>query len=629
MVVSASVQAVKMVSVGLAEELKPAKEVPTGAPGDCQVQWPSLVELQPPEHKSSCNGQADEIKAGNLQTGSAGQENGARPIAKPAAADAPAAFKPEGEKKSDGGEQVPVDQDIGFEAMAGLAKVIYGTDSLLRKYGDIMPDQACKFMLDCRTSFQPLLDAAVQTCDAVMLERLEKNHFKYFQTFSDPDTGLTLDRSNSASPSSIAGIGFSLSAHLAAAERGWISRDESIDYTLKVLRTLSQAPQGETETGTSGYKGFFYHFINPKDATRAVNSELSTVDTALLMAGVVSTAVYFDKSDKREQEIRELSKTLYEQVDWNWAMRGKEHMSMGWYPDKGFIDHDWRGYNEGMLLMVLGLASPTHPISAKSWQAYTDTYDFQKSGGKPYAAFGPLFGHQYSHAWIDFRNIKDDVNRKHGFDYFENSQRAVQAQHDYALRNPLGWFRFDALNWGLTASDGPGLLTKDVFGKSVTFHGYRARGAPGDFDDGTIAPTAVASSLPFAPDLVLPTLRHWTFSRPELWSKQGFKDAYNPSFDLTKPSGWIASDTLAIDQGPIVMMLENHRSGFFWSLASKNKILSEGLSKAGFSGGWLQNSLNSGTRATAAIFSVPGKGAPFIPPKSIVPMPGPVLCRPR
>jgi len=440
-----------------------------------------------------------------------------------------------------------------------------------------------------RTSAQPTVDAPLDPCDSAMLEKLEKAHFNYFVAFSDPNTGLTLDRS-STSPSSVAGVGFSLSVHLAAAERGWITRDESADYTLKVLRTLWNAPQGDAQSGTSGYKGFFYHFINPKDATRARDCELSTVDTALLMAGVLSSAVYFDGNDMKAQEIRGLSKKLYERVDWNWAMCGKEHMSMGWYPDKGFIEHTWRGYNEAMLLLVLGLASPTHPIPPQSWKAFTSSYDFQTSNGKPYVAFGPLFGHQFSHAWIDFRNIKDEVNRKHGFDYFENSQRAVRAQYDYALQNPLHWFRSDSMNWGLTACDGPGLVTKAVLGRTVSFDGYRARGAPSDFDDGTIAPTAVASSLPFEPDLVMRTLRHWTFDRPELWSEHGFKDAYNPSFDVTKPSGWVASDTLAIDQGPIVMMIENHRSGFFWSLARRNKVLKEGLARAGFSGGWLPKS---------------------------------------
>lgn len=197
-----------------------------------------------------------------------------------------------------------------------------------------------------------------------------------------------------------------------------------------------------------------------------------------------------------------------------------------------------------------------------------------------------MFGHQYSHAWIDFRGIKDHVTQKLGFDYFENSRRAVIAQHEYAVRNPLRWLGYNELDWGITASDGPGLITKLVNGKPFEFHGYRARG-PGEFDDGTLAPTAVAASVPFAPDLTLRTLSHWLIKRPEIWSNLGFKDAFNKSFDPGKPSGWVASDTLAIDQGPIVMMLENHRSGLFWNLMRRNKAISTGLQRAGFTGGWI------------------------------------------
>ncbi len=443
-----------------------------------------------------------------------------------------------------------------------------------------------KFMLSCRSSFHALYEVSAKACQEVLLEHLEKAHFDYFVEFSDPKTGLTRDRSTENSSCSIAGVGFSLSAHLAAAERGWISREAAADYTLKVLKTLWDAPQGETATGASGYKGFFYHFIDPKTSLRAGSAELSTVDTALLMAGVLSTAEYFKGDTEKENEIRSLATKLYERVDWKWAMRGNDHMSMGWDPEAGFIDHEWKGYNEAMLLMVLAMASPTHPISPKSWKAYSDSYKVEHVKGQPYIGFGPMFGHQYSHAWIDFAGIRDDTNRKMGFDYFENSRRAVQAQVDYAARNPNGWKGYDSLNWGITASDGPGLVKKFYQDKPIQFHGYTARG-PGGFDDGTLAPTAVAASIPFAPELTIPTLALWRFTKPEIWSPYGFKDAFNPSFDTTKPSGWVAPDTLAIDQGPVVMMIENQRSGLYWKLMKNSKPISDGLRKAGFQGGWL------------------------------------------
>jgi hypothetical protein len=404
---------------------------------------------------------------------------------------------------------------------------------------------------------------------------------------------LTKDRSTENSPCSIAGVGFSLSSHLAAAERGWTTREKAADYTLKVLRTLWNSPQGAGKEGVAGHKGFFYHFLDPKKGTRTGDSELSTVDTALLMAGVLSSAEYFHGDTEKEKEIRSLAKQLYERVDWNWAMRGEKHMSMGWYPDTGFIDHSWKGYNEAMILMVLAMASPTHPIPAKSWKAYTKSYEVAEIKGQPYINFGPMFGHQYSHAWIDFKGIRDKATGKLGIDYFENSRRAVQAQVEYASDNPMAWRGYSKLNWGVTASDGPGLELREYAGKKVQFHAYRARG-PGEFDDGTLAPTAVAASLPFAPELTLPTLAYWSVSRPELWSAHGFKDAFNPSFNTTKPSGWVASDTLAIDQGPIVMMIENYRSGLFWKLMKNSKPISDGLKKAGFSGGWLKTTNGPG-----------------------------------
>lgn len=422
-----------------------------------------------------------------------------------------------------------------------------------------------------------------------MLEDLERAHFNYFVKNSDPVTGYTKDRSTPDSASSIAATGFSLSAHLAAADRGWITREQAADYTIKVLRTLWNSPQSDAEQGAAGYKGFYYHFLDQRTGLRTWNCELSTIDTALLMAGVLSSQSYFDKDSDKENEIRDLARKLYDRVDWNWAMNGKDTMSMGWEPkSKQMFNASWQGYNEAMILLTLGLGSSTHPIPAKAWQDWAKTYStFTNNRGEKYISFSPLFGHQYSHSWIDYRGIKDADNQKIGADYFENSRRATYAQHEYAKQNPYGFRAYSSLDWGLTASDGPGHAQKTYNGKTYFFEGYSAHGAPNGFDDGTISPTAAASSLPYAPELVLPTLKHWLNKRPELMSREGFADAFNPTFDPKKNSGWVDRDRLGIDQGPIVMAIENYRTGLFWDLMKRNEAIKTGLKRAGFTGGWL------------------------------------------
>ncbi|MNS56396.1 hypothetical protein D3C72_892530 [compost metagenome] len=462
------------------------------------------------------------------------------------------------------------------------------------------------------------VDRPLAPADKQLLDDITAAHFRYFTENSHATTGLTRDRSRPNSAASIAAVGFSLTAHGVAVHRGLMSREEAAAYSLKVLKTLAEAPQGEA-ADAAGHKGFFYHFLNAGSAKRAGKNELSTVDTALLMGGVLFSRNYFDGDSPQEKEIRALSTQLYERIDWNWATNGQDTLSLGWTPepqtlkfpqnlaegamklwdrvkafvsgkpapDERFIPHRWSGYSEGMLMVLLGMSSPTHPLPANAWEAYHKANTSAKVDGQPYVPFGPMFGHQYSHTWIDFRGIADKSTRERGFDWAENSRRAVLAQHEYARKNPQGHQGYSALDWGLTASDGPGAVKKVIDGKTREFHGYLARGAPNDHDDGTIAPTAAAGSLPFAPELVLPTLHHWKQNRPELWSPQGFADAFNPSFDPTKPSGWVASDRLGIDQGPIVLMTENYRSDFVWDVMKRDPDLRRGLQRAGFTGGWL------------------------------------------
>jgi hypothetical protein len=276
-------------------------------------------------------------------------------------------------------------------------------------------------------------------------------------------------------------------------------------------------------------------------------------------------------------------------------------ISMGWLPKEGYLPYDWAGYNEGMLLYILALGSPTQSIAADSWPAWTRTYAraWGKFEGQEYLSFGPQLGHQYSHVWIDFRGIQDAYMREHGFDYFENSRRATYAQRAYAIANPMAWKLYGENIWGLTASDGPSATMQDYAGQPRKFRHYSARGAGNadSFDDGTIAPTAAAASLPFAPEIVIPAVdaMHNLFGGA-LYAQYGFLDAFNPSFSYDVPMktgklvpgiGWISGEYIGIDQGPIIAMIENYRNEFVWKVMRKNPYIQRGLKRAGFSGGWL------------------------------------------
>jgi hypothetical protein len=272
---------------------------------------------------------------------------------------------------------------------------------------------------------------------------------------------------------------------------------------------------------------------------------------------------------------------------------------MGWKPEEGFFTYDWRGYNEAMIVIVLALGSPTHPVAPDAWGEYTKSGRWGTFYGQTHLLFAPLFGHQYSHVWIDFRGIRDAVMREHGSDYFENSRRATVAQRAYAIANPGGFRDYGADVWGLTACDGPLDGTLSLDGRARTFMGYAARGATeGDVrDDGTIAPTAALSSIVFTPELSTAALRemHRRYG-DHLYARYGFVDAFNPT--LRQPSGvktghvdpalgWFDVDSLGIDQGPIVAMIENYRSGLVWKMMRKNPHIVRGLRRAGFTGGWL------------------------------------------
>jgi hypothetical protein len=435
--------------------------------------------------------------------------------------------------------------------------------------------------------------------DAALLDDVERRSFQYFWDLADPRTLLIPDRAPTPSFSSIAAVGFGLTAYGIGAERGYVPRAEAAERTLATLRSLLVMRQGPEPRGTSGYKGFFYHFLDMRTAERFKTVELSTVDTSLLMAGVLFAQSYFDRGGATEAAIRSTAEELYERVDWPWEQARRPAISMGWTPEEGFHSYDWRGYNEAMIVIVLALGSPTHPADAGAWEQYTKTYRWGTFYGQEHLLFAPLFGHQYSHVWIDFRGIRDPFMRAHGIDYFENSRRATLAQHAYAIANPNGYRDYGDRVWGLTACDGPLDATLTLDGRKRTFYGYAARGATaGEIrDDGTIAPTAAVSSIVFTPELSLAALREMK-SRygANLYAKYGFLDAFNPTLRTREKGmagrvdpaqGWFDVDYLGIDQGPIVAMIENHRSGLVWKVMRKSPHIARGLKRAGFTGGWL------------------------------------------
>lgn len=438
--------------------------------------------------------------------------------------------------------------------------------------------------------------------DDALLDDLERRTFAYFRDTTPGGNGLAPDRWPSPSFCSIAAVGFSLSAHVIAAGQGWIAREAVRSLTLNTLRFFRNAPQGPGARGVAGYRGFYYHFLDMRRGVRFATCELSTVDTALLLAGVLHAAEFFKGNDAAEVEIRHTAETLTERVDWRWAQHRPPSICHGWSPEAGFIESDWKGYNEAMLVYLLALGKPGRAVGAEAWSAWTSTYprSWQTFQGQTYLHFPPMFGHQYTHCWVDFRGLRDEYMRARGLDYFENSRRATLAQRAYAQANPLGWEGYGGDIWGITACDGPADVIRPYRGEPRRFISYAGRGAGGRtrYDDGTLAPTAALASLPFAPEIVLPALRALRAQYgAAIYGPHGFVDSFNPSFDYTDVElkhgrivpglGWVDTDHLGIDQGPIALMTANHRRDEVWRLMRGNAQLRRGLQRAGFTGGWL------------------------------------------
>jgi hypothetical protein len=399
-----------------------------------------------------------------------------------------------------------------------------------------------------------------------LLDTLQHTSFGFFWNEANASNGMIKDRSTVSSPASIASVGFGLSAICIGVDHGWVTRAAGRGRVLTTLQTLWTKPQGTATSGTIGYKGLYYHFLDMTTATRTWTCELSTIDTALLFAGVIDAKQFFSQSDPTEIQIRALADSITYRADWEFMRNFGVGIRMGWKPETGFSNYgNWIGYNEAMILYILALGSPTHPVPTSTWSTWTSGYNWGTQYGYTYVTFPPLFGHQYSHCWIDFRDIHDAYMDARGITYFENSRRATLAARAYCIANPGGFVGYGANVWGLTASDDPVV-------------GYTAHGAPpAQNDNGTITPTAAAASIAFAPEVVIPTLHYFYDTyKPQLWSIYGLKDAFNLTLN------WWDTDYIGIDQGPIVVMIENYRTGAVWNRFMQNADVKRGLRQAGF-----------------------------------------------
>jgi len=429
-----------------------------------------------------------------------------------------------------------------------------------------------------------------KTQDNDMLDKLQKKTFGYFLHETNPANGLVIDKTAHNWPASIAATGLALACYPVAVERGFLSKAAAVEITLATLRFFWNSPQGP-EPDATGYKGFYYHFLDMKTGRRVWECELSTVDTAFLLAGALIAGIYFDADTDDEAEIRTLADELYKRTDWQWAQNQGETLTHGWKPESGFLPYRWKGYDEAMMLYMLALGSPTSPLPASSYHAWTSTYRWEQIYGYEYLYAGPLFIHQLSHVWIDFRGIQDAFMHKRNSDYFENSRRATYVQQQYAINNPLKFKDYGKYAWGITASDGPGPENITIDGIDREFFNYLGRGVPYGHDDGTLSPWALTASLPFAPEIVLPALNHCIHqARMTEFNLYGFKASFNPTHpgNPGNPYGWWVSPWhFGINQGPIILMIENYRSGLIWKLMKQCPYLVTGLRRAGFKYGWL------------------------------------------
>lgn len=426
------------------------------------------------------------------------------------------------------------------------------------------------------------VDYSVTSAETAMLDSIQYKTFLYFLNEHSPDKGIVKDRAASWAPASIAATGFGIPSFAIGVERKWITRKLAADITLNILKFFTNSVQS-IDTNATGYKGFYYHFLRMNSGTREWKCELSSIDTGILMMGILFARNYYNLANKTEEQIRSLSATLLGRMDWSFMQmsataKHPNAISMAWTPENGLLNHGWSGYNEGLFLYILAAGTGMEDVN-RSFDSWLSTYEWKTPyKGFSHVAFPPLFGHQFSQAFIDFRRLGDKYMKEKGIDYFENSRRATYVQRRYAMDNPKGWIGYDSLCWGVTASDGPGSAYN--FGDKK-FEGYAGRGTSGPYntiaEDGTIAPYGPLSSLPFAPEIVFPTIKSMNEKYgAKIWGKYGYYD----SFNLT--AKWVNNDFLGIDEGPMLIMIENFRTGLIWNYVMKDPVIQKGLNKLGF-----------------------------------------------
>jgi len=410
---------------------------------------------------------------------------------------------------------------------------------------------------------QPLTTPALEKqpakklTDEELLDLIQRKAFEFFWNEADKETGLIKDRAKNFGTddytvASIASTGFGLAGLAVGESRGWITHEQAYERALMTLRFFRDKMEHN--------HGFYYHFVDLKTGERMWESEISSIDTALFLAGALSIGSYFQNT-----EVQTIANELYRRVDFQWmltdggALPDELLLSHGWKPETGFLPYRWDSYNELMILYQLAIGSPTHPIPASSWEAWArpmGTY-----AGYTTFAIGPLFTHQYSHIFIDFQNKRDNL----GYDYWSSSVNATKANRQFCIDKKGEYKTYSENVWGLTACDGP--------------DGYRAYGAPpGHIDqDGTVSPGAPAASIVFTPELSISALKHiYQTSGNQIWGRYGFSNAFNLDRD------WYDKDVIGIDLGPILLMIENYRSGLIWEHFNKLPSIANAMKKVGF-----------------------------------------------
>jgi hypothetical protein len=392
--------------------------------------------------------------------------------------------------------------------------------------------------------------AAYSGTDDALLDEIERGAFDFFWTQASPVTGQVRDRaaasgSESRLIASIAATGFGLTGLCIGDSRQYGKSSDIRERVRNTLRFLWHSQPQE--------HGFFYHFVNLNTGERMWKCELSSVDTTLLLCGVLTARQHF-----ADAEIQDLATKIYERVDWPWMLNGGPTLSMGWHPESGFLNSRWEHYCELMMIYLLAIGSPTHPVPAATWQAWKrSTVEFQ--GLKYISGHDPLFTHQYSHAWFDFRGKRDAYA-----DYFDNSIKATRAHKQFCLSLNKEFPDYSEDLWGISASD--------------SRSGYQAWGGPPRLGrlDGSIVPCAAGGSLPFLREDCMRVLRTIRERYPKAWGRYGFADAFNPL------NSWYNPDVLGIDQGITMLMAENVRTEFVWNTFMKNQEARRGMEKAGF-----------------------------------------------